>query len=102
MSRSKSSNQAFTGIFLVGLGIVGWYDYWWPGILFVIAAAMLVSALMDGRLGENLLTISVLLAIGVFGLLGQLHLGHHVSLWPILFVAIGLAYLVKTFWKRGS
>lgn len=101
MSRSKSGSHAFTGVFLVGLGIVGWFDYWWPGIMFVIAVAMLVGSLLDGRLGENILTIAVLLAIGVFGLLGQLHLGHHVSLWPILFIAIGLVYLFKTFWKRG-
>lgn len=101
MSRSQTGNHAFTGVFLVGLGIVAWCDFWWPGILFVIAAAQLVAALLDGRLGENLLNIIILVAIGAVGLAGKLHFDVHIPFWPLLFIAIGLVYLVKTFWKRG-
>lgn len=100
MSRSKHGNHAFTGVFLVGLGIVAWFDLWWPGIMFVIAVSMLVSALIDGRLGENLLAIAILLGIGIIGVLGHLHLGAEIKFWPMLFIIIGAAYLVKTFWKR--
>lgn len=105
MARSISGNHAFTGVFLVGLGVIALFNFWWPGILFVIAAAMLVAALIDGRLGENLLGIAILLAIGTVGVLGKLHLDHligGVKLWPVLFIVIGGAYLAKTFWKRSS
>lgn len=100
MSRSISGNHAFTGVFLLGLGIIAFLEAWWPGIMFVIAAAMLVSALVDGRLAENVMAILILVAIGVIGLLGKLHLDIGVPFWPILFMAIGIGYLVKTFWKR--
>jgi hypothetical protein len=100
MATTKHGNHAFTGVFLVGLGLIALFDYWWPGIMFVIAVSMLVRSLMEGRLGENLLGIAILTGIGVIGVLGQLHLGAHIKLWPILFILIGAAYLAKTFWKR--
>lgn len=98
-NRSPSGNHAFTGVFLVGLGVIGLLDYWWPGVMFVIAAAILVSALLDGRLGQDILTILILVAIGVIGVVGQLDLGP-VPVWEIVLIAIGIAFLVKTFWKR--
>jgi uncharacterized membrane protein YoaK (UPF0700 family) len=101
MSRSKTGNHAFTGVFLVGLGIVACFDFWWPGVMFVLAVSMLVAALVDGRLGENLLAIAILLAIGIVGLWGKLHINIGFPLWPVLLIVIGAAYLVKTFWKRG-
>ncbi len=100
MARSKNGNHAFTGVFLVGLGIIALFDFWWPGIMLVIAVSMLVAALIDGRLGENIIGIGILLAIGVVGVLGKLHLGASIKFWPALFIIIGEAYLVKTFWKR--
>ncbi|HEY5791949.1 MAG TPA: hypothetical protein VIS74_01545 [Chthoniobacterales bacterium] len=100
MARSITGNHAVTGVFMLGLGIIAFFELWGPGIMFVIAAAMLVSALVDGKLGENLMGILILLAIGVIGLLGKLHLEIGFPLGPILFIAIGLGYLVKTFWKR--
>jgi len=100
MSRSITGNHAFTGVLLLGLGIIAFLEWWWPGIMFVIATAMLVSALVDGRLAENLMGILILAAIGVIGLLGKLHLDVGFPVWPILFIAIGIGYLVKTFWKR--
>lgn len=102
MANSRHGNHAFTGVFLVGLGIIALFDYWWPGIMFVIAVSVLVRALMEGRLGENLLSVAILLGIGIIGVLGQLHLGASIKLWPILFIMIGLAFLAKTFWKRSS
>jgi len=102
MARSKNGNHAFTGVFLVGLGVIALFNFWWPGIMFVIAVAMLVSALLDGRLAENLMGIAILLGIGIVGLLGKLHLNTGLTFWPVLFIVIGLAYLVKTFWKRDA
>jgi len=97
---ANSANSAFTGVFLVGLGIIACFDYWWPGIMFVIAAAILVRSLVEGQLAANLMSIAILIAIGVVGLLGKLHLSISYSLWPIIFIAIGIVYLARTFWKR--
>jgi hypothetical protein len=100
MATTKHGNHAFTGVFLVGLGTVALFDYWWPGIMFVIAVSVLVRALVEGKLAENLLSVAILTGIGIIGVLGHLHLGEKIKLWPVLFIVIGLAYLAKTFWKR--
>ncbi len=102
MARSKNGNHAFTGVFLVGLGICALFNFWWPGIIFVIAVAMLVSALLDGRLGENIMGIVILLAIGIIGVFGKIHLQTGLTIWPLLFIVIGVAYLAKTFWRRSG
>ena len=100
MATTKHGNHAFTGVFLVGLGTVALFDYWWPGIMFVIAVSVLVRALVEGKLAENLLSVAILTGIGIIGVLGHLPLGEKIKLWPVLFIVIGLAYLAKTFWKR--
>lgn len=103
MARSNQVNahHAFTGVFLVGLGIVAWTDQWWPGIMFVVAISLLVKALIEGQLAANIIAVAVLTGIGVLGLLGRHHLNLGVPIWPALFIVIGVAYLVKTFWKRS-
>lgn len=100
MARSNFSSQASTGVFLVGLGIIAFFDYWWPGIMFVIAASTLVRALIDGRLADNIISIAVLTAIGLAGLWQKLHFHPGFSIWPIVVIAIGLGFLVRAFWKR--
>ena len=35
-----------TGIWLLGLGIIAWLDWWWPGILFLAA----ISGLAQGAI----------------------------------------------------
>ncbi len=64
-NQSRSSNHAFVGTFLVGLGLIGIFDYWWPGIMFVVAAAILVSSILEGRLGHDILSVAILTGIGI-------------------------------------
>ncbi len=34
------------GIFLIGLVVLWYYDYWWPGILFLIAIMMIIGGII--------------------------------------------------------
>ena len=36
------------GIWLVGIGILFWMNWWWPGILILVGISMLVSVLFPG------------------------------------------------------
>jgi hypothetical protein len=101
MSNQRHGGHAFTGVFLVGLGIIAIFDWWWPGIMFVLAVSFLVQALLDGRLADNIISILILAAIGLAGVWQKMHFHPGFSIWPVLFIAIGLGYLVKTFWKRS-
>ena len=33
------------GVFLIGLGILWYFNFWWPGILFLIGIMVIVGAL---------------------------------------------------------
>ena len=34
------------GVFLIGLAVLWYYNYWWPGILFLIAIMMIIGGLV--------------------------------------------------------
>jgi len=34
------------GIFLIGLAVLWFYDYWWPGLLFLIAIMMIIGGIV--------------------------------------------------------
>ena len=49
MSSGKNSaraNEIYAAIWLIGLGILFWTGYFWPGILILIGATMLVRAFL--------------------------------------------------------
>ena len=50
MENEEKASQASTGVFFVGLGLLFVTGWWWPGIMFVIAASMLARA---RALGES-------------------------------------------------
>lgn len=97
-----TAHHAFNGVFLVGLGLIAWFDWWWPGIMFVVAASLLVKALVEGQLAAHLVPVGVLLVIGVIAVLSERHLHLGIPLWPAIVIGIGIFYLVKTFWKRKA
>jgi hypothetical protein len=86
---SERSNEIFGAIWLIGLGILFYTHYWWPGIMFVIGAASIAHGLSEGHgwyafqgalwtiglgiwfaLGTNIATL--LLVLGLSMLLGAL------------------------------
>lgn len=96
-----TAHNAFTGVFLVGLGLIALLHYWWPGIMFVVAAALFVKALVEGQLASHVVPVGVLVIIGGIAVLGERHLHLGIPVWPVIVIVIGVAYLVKTFWKRS-
>ncbi|MFN8530937.1 MAG: hypothetical protein U0670_20215 [Anaerolineae bacterium] len=94
---SNRSDQTFGGVFLIGLAILFLTGWWWPGIMFVIGAAILARTYAEGHdwqhpdarggliviviglifatnllsfLGSNILAI-VLILLGVYMLFGN-------------------------------
>ncbi len=85
-------NQISGAVFLIGMGVIALLNYWWPGIMFVIGAALLVRAYMTDKTmshfapGIIAILIGLLFALrGVFGDIG--------SLWPLILIVIGIAML---------
>ena len=44
--RYRLFNAIWGGVFLIGLGILWYFNFWWPGILFLIGIMILVRAVI--------------------------------------------------------
>ncbi|NUM44954.1 MAG: hypothetical protein HUU38_09625 [Anaerolineales bacterium] len=73
-----NKNNLQTGIWLIGIGILAFTNYWWPGIMFVIG----VSALASGSLQATIW----LFGIGVLAIFD--------FWWPGILFLIGGGILV--------
>ncbi|MDZ4771219.1 MAG: hypothetical protein SGJ24_19020 [Chloroflexota bacterium] len=94
MNMSERSEQIFGGTFLIGLALLFITGWWFPGIMFVIGAALLARTYAENKpLTENTGAL-VLLAIGAFFTMGDVFdwLGGF-SLLPLILIGIGVYLL---------
>lgn len=45
----KQANAITSAIWLVGIGLLLWTGYWWPGIMFLIGTAAIAQGFVQGR-----------------------------------------------------
>ncbi len=85
-------NQISGAVFLIGMGIIALLNYWWPGIMFVIGAALLVRGFMtDQKIGSFIPGIIAILIGLLFALRGVI--GDIGNLWPLILIVLGVAML---------
>lgn len=84
MYRDNHSASMGKGILLIGLGVLFLSGFWWPGMLFVLGAAMLVRHMSAGGAWHTSGGLWVML----FGLLFLTGFR-----WPLLLILLGLGML---------
>lgn len=96
MHKEEKASQAGTGIFFVGLGLLFFTGWWWPGIMFVIAASMLARTMAAGEHWRSatgaLWLIGIGVVFGIPGLIGDIT-GAFWQFFPLILIAIGLFML---------
>lgn len=96
MDREEKASQAGTGVFFVGLGLLFFTGWWWPGIMFVIAASILAQTVAKGERWSTATGALWLIAIGVVfgvpGLIGDVA-GAFRQLFPLILIGMGLFML---------
>ena len=85
----------FHGTLLVGLGVLAFTHYWWPGIMFVMGGAMLASGLAKRGAWRDFTTAFVLLAIGALFQADAIVGGNVVGFWPIVLIVLGLVLILS-------
>lgn len=90
MNLSKErADQVFGGTFLIGLALLFITGWWWPGVMFVIGAAILVRGVAEGQsLTENRGGL-VVIGIGLFFVLLDVINIFSFNWLPLLLIAIG-------------
>ena len=85
-------NQVGGAVFFIGMGIIALLNYWWPGIMFVIGASLLVRAFMTdpkiANLAPGIIAILIGLLFALRGVIGDIG-----NLWPLILIVLGIAML---------
>ncbi|MEL6309494.1 MAG: hypothetical protein AAFR81_23140 [Chloroflexota bacterium] len=87
-----NSEQASGAVFLIGFGLLFITGWWFPGMLFVIAASAIAGALVAGKPWYT--AQGAVWMIGL-GLIFWLNLS-----WGIVFVLIGISMLLG--WQKNE
>lgn len=85
----RKADAISNGAFLIGLGILLFTNYWWPGILLVLWVSLFLRQYLTGRFYDTL--ISTIILVGLF-IVSFIKLNWSVLI-PVLFV-IGGIYLI--------
>ncbi len=87
---SHPDKQIHVGILLIGLALLFITQFWWPGIMFVIGAAMLGYTIRAGDNWRDNREARIMIVIGlIFWVPDQLSLGWMAAL-PLVLIAVGL------------
>lgn len=93
MDQQEKATQAGAGVFFVGLGLLFLTGWWWPGIMFVIAASVLARTVSAGEPWQSatgaLWLVGIGVVFGIPGMIGDLA-GAFWSVFPALLIGIGL------------
>ena len=75
-----------TGIFLLGLAVIAYYDEWWPFIMLPIGISLALRQVLLKKFYDAL--ISLIVFVGIF-----VTFYYNLSWLPVLFVIAGLYVL---------
>ena len=96
MHKGEKASQVGTGVFFVGLGLLFFTGWWWPGIMFVIAASMIVGTMAAGESWTSatgaLWLIGIGVVFGIPGLIGDIA-GAFWQIFPLILIGMGLFML---------
>ena len=92
MTRTRG-DEISGAVFLIGLGCL-FYLGFWPGILFLVGAVMIVRGLANRRSLETFQAAAWVIGVGIWALLE----------WSVggLFIMIGVGMLISVVFRRPS
>jgi hypothetical protein len=92
----------FAGIMLIGLGILVFTGWWWPGIMLVIGTALGVEKFLQGRVKEAVSLFLLFLAIPTAVFIFTNHLIPWTIFAPILLIGIGGMVVTRSLLNRAQ
>ncbi len=96
MNNNRTKTGITGGIFLIGIGILMFTNWWWPGIMLVIGLAVSAGLILRGKYFPALLTFALFAA---FPLLVTADIPWEVF-GPFIVIAMGASIIVKSFGKQ--
>ena len=97
MDKKKRASGISGGIFLIGLGVLMFTGWWWPGILLVVGLSGGAEQIFRGKIASGIGTIAFFAAIPLVITIVQSTDISWGIVGPFVLIALGVITLVKTF-----
>ena len=102
MDKQKQASAISGGIFLIGLGVLLFTKWWWPGIMVVLGLAGCAELVFRGQIWRGIGTLAFFLAIPTVLWIVQVTPIRWEIAGPLILIGIGVIVLVKAFFLRGE
>jgi hypothetical protein len=89
----QHADQVGGGVFLVGMGLLFFTGFWWPGIMFVIGASIISSTIAKGKPWQTATGAFAVIGIGLLFWLPSVFSFNLSTLMPVALIGIGLFML---------
>jgi hypothetical protein len=97
--RRKASGISF-GLFLIGLGVLIFTGWWWPGIMVVLGLSSGAELIFRGQLGRGIGSLVLFWGIALVVIIVQTTDVPWSIVGPLVLIGIGVIVLVKAFYLR--
>lgn len=96
----KRASAVSGGIFLIGLGVLVFTNWWWPGIMFVIGLSSGGELIFRGKIWRGIGTIAFFSAIPFIVWVVQETEIPWSIVGPLVLISLGVITLVKVFYLK--
>ena len=98
--KQRKASAIWLGIFLIGLAVLIYTGWWWPGIMVVLGLAGCAALIFRGRTLEGVGTLAFFWGIAVIVIIVQETEVPWAIVGPLVLIGIGVIVLVKAFFLR--
>lgn len=102
MNKQKQASAISGGIFLIGLGLLLFTGWWWPGIMLVIGLSGGAEQIFRGQIIKGIGTIAFFTAIPFVVTIVQATDISWAIVGPFILIALGIITVVKTFYLQDE
>jgi len=100
MDKKKQASGISLGIFLIGLGILLFTGWWWPGIMVVLGLSGGAELIFRGQTAKGIGTLAFFWGIALIAIIVQAANVPWSIVGPLILIGIGVIILVRIFFLR--
>ena len=98
--KQRTASAIWLGIFLVGLGVLLYTGWWWPGIMVILGLAGCAALIFRGQTAKAIGTLALFWGIAIIAIIVQEMEVPWAIVGPLVLIGIGVIVLVKAFFLR--
>lgn len=98
MDKERAGGGITSGLLLIGLGVIWFADWWWPGIMVVLGIAIGSGLVFRGRYVPAIVVMAIFFGIPI---LTEAQIPWDLFA-PMVLIGVGVIIIVKAFYLKES